>query len=83
MHRVFIPTDSADGPDHWLHHPRSIADLTAMGEALTEGVIVTLHGPAGVETPAALRFQAEVNCWVAYPHVRRRPRRLNGPRSAI
>jgi hypothetical protein len=67
MHRVFIPTDDSTRPDYWLHHPRSVADLTAMGEALTEGVTVTLYRPAGVETPAVLRFQAEVNCWVAYP----------------
>ena len=66
MHRVFIDTDSAR-LDYWLHHPRSVADLGAMGEALTEGVVVTLHSPTGGEVTAALRFQAEVNCWVAYP----------------
>ena len=67
MHRVFISTNDMARPDYWLHHPTSAEDLGAMGEALKEGVAVTLHGPGGVELPAALRFQAEVNCWVAYP----------------
>ena len=67
MHRVFIPTDDTARPDYWLHHPRSVADLDAMGEALVECVAVTLYGPAGAELAAVLRFQAEVNCWVAYP----------------
>jgi hypothetical protein len=67
MHRVFIETDNAAKPDYWLHHPKSVADLEAMGEALAEGARVILHGPAGEELMAVLRFQAEVNCWVAYP----------------
>jgi hypothetical protein len=66
MHRIFVAHDTTR-PDIWLHHPRSVADLNAMGEALTEGARVTLHGPDGDERPAILRFQAEVNCWVAYP----------------
>ncbi len=67
MHRVFIETDNTAKPDYWLHHPRSVTDLAAMGEALVEGAQVTLHGPAGQALAAVLRFQAEVNCWVAYP----------------
>ena len=67
MHRVFIATDDMARSDYWLHHPCSVADLAAMGEALKEGVAVTLYGPAGGELAAVLRFQAEVNCWVAYP----------------
>ena len=67
MHRVFVETDNAAKPDYWLHHPRSVADLHAMGDALAEGARVTLRGPAGGELAAVLRFQAEVNCWVAYP----------------
>jgi len=67
MHRVFIETDNTAKADYWLHHPRSGADLEAMGETLADGVRVILHGPAGGELIAILRFQAEVNCWVAYP----------------
>ena len=66
MHRIFAPHDTTR-PDIWLHHPRSVADLAAMGEALADGALVTLQGPDGAEQTAVLRFQAEVNCWVAYP----------------
>jgi hypothetical protein len=38
-----------------------------MGKALEEGAKVILFGPDGDELPAELRFQVEVNCWVAYP----------------
>lgn len=67
MHRVFIPTDDLTRHDHWLHHPRSIEDLTALGPALKSGDAVTLVTPNGAELPAVLRFQDEVNCWIAYP----------------
>jgi hypothetical protein len=67
MHRVFITTNDRTRPDYWLHDPRSAADLRAMGEALEDGAIVALRGPDGGETLALLRFQVEVNCWVAYP----------------
>lgn len=67
MHRVFIAAGDMDRLDYWLHHPRSKADLAAMGEALAEGARVILCGPDGDERPAELRFQVEVNCWVAYP----------------
>ena len=67
MHRVSIAASDMTRLDYWLHHPRSVADLAAMGEALGEGVSVILCGPDGDELPAELRFQAEVNCWVAYP----------------
>lgn len=67
MPRIFIPTDDMARPDHWLHHPRSVADLEALGPALQAGVTVTLVGPGGGEQPAVLRFQDEVNCWIAYP----------------
>jgi hypothetical protein len=50
-----------------MHDARSLADLEAMGSALDEGVVVTLYGPEGGEWAAVLRFQAEVNCWIAYP----------------
>jgi hypothetical protein len=64
---VFVATDDVSRLDYWLHHPRAVSDLEAMGEALEDGVAVTLYGPAGGEQPAMLRFQAEVNCWIAYP----------------
>ena len=67
MPSVFIPTNDATRADYWLHDPRSVADLEAMGDALREGVAVTLQTPNGAALPAQLRFQAEVNCWVAYP----------------
>ena len=64
--RVFIPTNDDSHADYWLHHPRSVADLTALGAALKDGISVTLFGPSGVELAAVLQFQVEVNCWVAY-----------------
>lgn len=67
MHRVFIPTNDPSRPDHWLHHPRSVADLSAMGDALIEGAAVRLYGAGGDEVDATLHFQAELNCWIAYP----------------
>jgi hypothetical protein len=67
MRRVFIATNDAARTDFWLHDPRSVADLAAIGDALKEGVAVTLQTPNGTALPAQLRFQAEVNCWVAYP----------------
>lgn len=67
MQSVYWPSSRFDRLDYWLHHPRSVADLEAMGEALTPGVRVILVGPAGQEQPATLEFQEEVNCWVAYP----------------
>jgi hypothetical protein len=67
MHRVFIATDDMARPDYWLHHPRSVGDLRAMGDALEEGVTVALYSPGGSEIRALLRQQVEVNCWVAYP----------------
>lgn len=66
-HRVFIAARDMTRLDYWLHHPRSVADLRAMGDALDEGAKVILCGPDGDELPAELRFQVEVNCWVAYP----------------
>ena len=67
MHRVFVANASFDRLDYWLHHPRSVADLEAMGEALRPGIRVILVGAGGQEQPARLEFQEEVNCWVAYP----------------
>ena len=67
MHRVFIASDNPDRLDYWLHDRRSEADLEAMGEDLREGVRVLLYRPGAFEIGAVLRFQAEVNCWVAYP----------------
>lgn len=67
MHRVFIATDDASRPDYWLHHPRSVRDLEAMGEAARDGARVTLYGTGAIELSAVLHFQAEVNCWIAYP----------------
>ena len=67
MHRIFVPASAFGRLDYWLHHPRSVKDLEAMGEALSPGVAVILQGPAGQEQPARLEFQEEVNCWVAYP----------------
>jgi len=64
---VFVPTDDDVRPDYWMHDARSLADLDAMGDALADGVRVVLYGPAGRQWPAVLRFQAEVNCWIAYP----------------
>lgn len=67
MHRVFIPNDDPDRLDYWLHDRQSEGDLAAMGEDLREGVRVRLWRPGEFEIEAELRFQAEVNCWVAYP----------------
>ena len=67
MHRVFIAATDASRREYWLHHPRSEADLAAMGEALVEGAGVLLCDTDGAKVPARLSFQAEVNCWVAYP----------------
>jgi hypothetical protein len=67
MHRIFIPTDDPTRPDYWLHHPRSVADLDAMGEALKTGAPVTLYGPGDLTLGATLHFHDEVNCWIAYP----------------
>ena len=67
LHRVRIVTGDAGRLDHWLHHSHSLADLEAMGEDLAEGVRVLLCRPGVFETVAELRFQHEVNCWVAYP----------------
>jgi hypothetical protein len=67
MHRVFIATDDLTRPDYWLHHPRSVADLAAMGAGLAAGAPVTLCAPGGGQLAATLHFQAEVNCWIAYP----------------
>ena len=71
MYRLFIATADMTRLDYWLHHPRTAADLRAMGEALEDGAAVMLCGPDGDELPAQLRFQVEVNCWVAYPTRRR------------
>ena len=38
-----------------------------MGESLREGMRVRLCRLGVFELEAELRFQAEVNCWVAYP----------------
>ncbi len=62
-----MATDDLSRLDYWLHHPRAVRDLEAMGEALAEGAVVTLYGPAGGEQAARLSFQSEVNCWIAYP----------------
>ncbi len=67
MHHIHIPTEDLARLDHWLHHPHAVADLAAMGEALVEGARVVLQTPAGAERAARLHFQAEVNCWIAYP----------------
>jgi hypothetical protein len=67
MRRIFIATDDLTRPDYWLHHPRSVADLEAMGEARKSGAAVTLYGPSGSQLAATLHFQDEVNCWIAYP----------------
>jgi len=67
MHRVFVATTKFDRLDYWLHHPRSLEGLEAMGDALCPGARVMLVGPAGQEQPARLEHQEEVNCWVAYP----------------
>jgi hypothetical protein len=67
LHRVTVVTGDAGRLDHWLHSRRSVADLEAMGEDLREGVRVLLCRPGVFETVAELRFQHEVNCWVAYP----------------
>lgn len=67
MHRIYCASSHFDRLDYWLHHPRSVADLEAMGDALRPGIRVTLVGSGGQEQPARLEFQEEVNCWVAYP----------------
>ena len=67
MHRVFIRARDEPRLDHWLHDPRSVADLGTIGNTLVEGLRVALYDDAGQEQVAELRFQAEVNCWVAYP----------------
>ncbi len=67
MPDIYIPTDDLTRHDYWLHHPRSVADLDAMGPALQAGAPVTLRAPGGATLPATLHFQAEVNCWIAYP----------------
>ena len=67
MHRVFIPTNDWSRPDYWLHHPRSVADLSAMGSALIEGATVRLCSARGDAFDARLHFQAELICWIAYP----------------
>ena len=67
MHNIFIPTDDLSRPDYWLHHPRSVADLEAMGETLAAAAPVTLCAPGGATLPATLHFHDEVNCWIAYP----------------
>ncbi|OXE37322.1 MAG: hypothetical protein CGW95_02210 [Phenylobacterium zucineum] len=67
MHRIFVPCAEFDRLDYWLHHPRSVEDLHAMGDDLAAGVRIMLYNPAGEDRPARLRFQEEINCWVAYP----------------
>ena len=67
MHRVFIASDDPDRLDYWLHDRRSEDDLGAMGDDLRDGVRVIVCRPGVFEIEAELRFQAEVNCWVAYP----------------
>jgi len=67
MHRIFFPAARFDRLDYWLHHPRTVQDLEAMGDALKPGVMVQLCSPAGEEQPARLEWQEEVNCWIAYP----------------
>lgn len=67
MHEVYVPTVQPDRRDYWLHHPRSVSDLDLLGDSLIAGLVVTLQSPDGAQQPARLEFQAEVNCWVAYP----------------
>ncbi len=65
--QIFVPSADSTRMEIWLHHPRSVDDLAEMGGALCEGVAVVLRDPKGEALEATLRFQAEVNCWTAYP----------------
>jgi hypothetical protein len=38
-----------------------------MGDGLVEGLRVRLVSPGGLDLEDELRFQHEVNCWIAYP----------------
>jgi hypothetical protein len=67
LHRVFVAAKDFGRLDYWLHHPRSVEDLQAIGEVLKPGLTVSLYGPEGHEQPARLEWQEEVNCWIAYP----------------
>jgi len=67
MYTIHIPTDDLTRLDYWLHDPQAVADLQSMGSDLDGGVHVMLCSPSGSTVVASLSFQAEVNCWVAYP----------------
>ena len=67
MHQIFIPTGDLSRREYWLHHPRSVADLEAMGDALQSGAEIELEGRSGETLQAWLHFHPEVNCWIAYP----------------
>ena len=65
--QIFVPSADPTRMEIWLHHPRSVDDLAEIGGALREGIVVTLRDPTSRTLEATLRFQAEVNCWTAYP----------------
>jgi len=73
MYKISIPTSALGRTEYWLHHPRSVADLEAMGEDLVAGVRVTLDPGTGEPLKAWLHFHAEVNCWIAYPEPNQAP----------
>ena len=71
--RIRLATDNPNKPDYWLHDARAGEDLAAMGDCLSDDARVLLVRPGVFELEAVLRFQHEVNVWVAYP-VRGEPR---------
>ena len=57
------------GDDVWIARRATVvAGVTVgAGSVLAAGAVVTLCAPGGATLAATLHFQAEVNCWIAYP----------------
>ena len=66
--RVFFDTNAAGMTQgYWLGFDQSRKDLEALGDALCDGLRVTIYMPDEVEMDATLSFDSTDSVWCAEP----------------